>query len=141
MTARKQDQLFEAVRALAHTSRLLEKECEQAGLTMGHYRLLDWIRHEPARAGELAEKAAISRPSLTTAMDGLEARGLIHRDRVPGDRRGVSLEVTDDGIKALDAVESAFAARVGDYLSNGELKTFVDGVRGLREGIRRARTK
>ena len=141
MTVRKQEQLYEAVRALAHSSRLLETECDQAGLTMGQYRLLDWIRHEPARAGELAEKAAISRPSLTTAMDGLEARGLIHRDRVPGDRRGVSLEVTDDGIKALDAVESAFAARIGEYLTNGELKTFIDGVRGLREGIRRARSK
>ncbi len=136
-TVRNDEQIAEAVRTLAHASRMLEHDCEQAGLTLAQYRLLEWVRIEPVRAGELAAKATISRPSLTTSMDTLEARGLILRDRVPGDRRGVSLELTDAGLTALRSVEDAFGVRLAEIVRPAELKTVLSGLGVLREGLRR----
>ncbi|MEY2426346.1 MAG: hypothetical protein QOI61_1918, partial [Actinomycetota bacterium] len=73
----------------------------------------------------------------TTSMDTLEARGMILRDRVPGDRRGVSLELTDAGLTALRAVEDAFAVRLADMFRPAEMRTVFSGLAVLREGLRR----
>lgn len=119
---------------------MLERECEQAGLTLAQYRLLDFVRTEPVRAGALAAKAAISRPSLTTIMDTLEARGFIQRDRVPGDRRGVTLELTHDGLKVLCLAEEGFARKLSEVVAPTEVKTVLAGISTLRDGLIRFAT-
>jgi len=47
---------------------------------------------------------------MTGVIDALEIHGWIQRADVEGDRRGVSLALTDDGIAVLDQAEEAMAA-------------------------------
>jgi DNA-binding MarR family transcriptional regulator len=75
------------------------------------------VADAPGRASALAERAAVSRPSLTGVIDGLEARGWLQRTEVDGDRRGVHLEVTDAGRDALAAEEAVLSAHLDAVLA------------------------
>jgi len=106
--------LERAVRAVAILSRHFERTCAETGLSLPQYRLLLWVRHGPTRAAELADRAAVRRPTLTALVDGLENEGLLSRAAVEGDRRGIRLAVTERGIQALASTE----ARLGKLLSD-----------------------
>ncbi len=90
--------------------------CRGAGIRIPHYRLLLFLRHGPKRAGELAARAAIQRPTLTSLVDGLEKDGRIRRVQVEADRRGVRLELTETGLRDLRSVESRLAELVEGLL-------------------------
>src|SRR6185295_13564135 len=81
------------------------------------FRVLTLIGSSPERASRLAERAAVSRPSLTGLLDGLETRGWVQRVQVEGDRRGVSLELTRTGATALRHAERAMTAELDAVLS------------------------
>jgi DNA-binding MarR family transcriptional regulator len=103
-----------AVRALAFGARMIERALDD--MTLPQFRVLSLIASSPERASRVAEKAAVSRPSLTGLLDGLEARGWVRRVEVDGDRRGVGLEVTSHGQAALRAAEDAAQARLDHVL-------------------------
>src|SRR5262245_39488159 len=103
-----------AVRALAFGARMIERALDD--MTLPQFRVLSLIASSPERASRVAEKAAVSRPSLTGLLDGLEARGWVRRVGVSGDRRGVGLEVTSDGQAALRAAEEAAQTRLEHVL-------------------------
>jgi DNA-binding MarR family transcriptional regulator len=103
-----------AVRALAFGARMIERALED--MTLPQFRVLSLIASSPERASRVAEKAAVSRPSLTGLLDGLEARGWVRRVEVSGDRRGVGLEVTPEGQVALRTAEEAAQARLEHVL-------------------------
>jgi DNA-binding MarR family transcriptional regulator len=72
---------------------------------------------------ELARAAGVSAPTATRMIDGLEARGLVTRERVPEDRRAVRIRLTGDGRAAVaDRRERLHARRraLFDQLSPGE---------------------
>src|SRR5262245_64466880 len=79
-----------AVRALAFGARVIERALDD--MTLPQFRVLTLIASSPERASRVAEKAAVSRPSLTGLLDGLEARGWGRRVGVRGERRGGRLE-------------------------------------------------
>ena len=137
MTRRTKVDVQEPMRAVVHTGWIIERECTNLGVTLAQYRLLDFVRAEPVRAGALATKAAISKPNLTTIVDTLETRGWIQRSSVPGDRRGVTLEVTEAGLAILEAVEAAFATRIDDLLDADERATVFDGLDVLLGALHR----
>ncbi len=95
-------------------ARVLERCLDD--MTLPQFRVLTLIGSSPERASRLAEKAAVSRPSLTGLLDGLEARGWVQRVQVEGDRRGVSLELTRTGATALRHAERAMAAELDAVL-------------------------
>jgi DNA-binding MarR family transcriptional regulator len=99
-------------------------------MTLPQFRVLAIVASSPERASRVAERAAVSRPSLSGVLDGLENRGWVQRSDVDGDRRGVHLDVTPAGRDALDAATSAAAAALGDVLA--------DEVTAPRETILRA---
>jgi DNA-binding MarR family transcriptional regulator len=103
-----------AVRALAFGARVIERALDD--MTLPQFRVLTLIASSPERASRVAEKAAVSRPSLTGLLDGLEARGWVRRVGVDGDRRGVGLEVTVEGRAALRAAEQSAEARLEHVL-------------------------
>src|SRR5204862_5661249 len=86
-----------AVRAFVFMIRLFEYECRDLGVSMAQYRMLLYLRHGPKRAGELAARASITRPSLSTLIASMEKQGLLRRSSVEIDRRGVRLELTRKG--------------------------------------------
>lgn len=97
-------------------SRVLERSLTD--MTLPQFRVLSVIASSPERANRIAEKSAMSRPSLTGLLDGLEARGWVQRVEVEGDRRGVSLEVTLAGAVALRAAEKAMTEELERVLAS-----------------------
>jgi DNA-binding MarR family transcriptional regulator len=108
--------LIPAVRALATGARLLERAL--GDMTLPQFRVLAIVASSPERASRVAERAAVSRPSLSGVLDGLESRDWVRRSDVDGDRRGVHLDLTPAGRQALDAAMTAAAAALGDLLTD-----------------------
>ncbi len=100
------------IRLLARLARVAEQACQQTGISLPQYRLLVSLAGKSLRAGELAARVGVSRPTLTSLMDGLERNGLLQRQPVPSDRRGVRLEPTRQGLLALERAERALTARL-----------------------------
>lgn len=67
----------------------------------------------------LAEALRIERSNLVTVIDELETRGLIARNKVPGDRRRHALTATVEGValrdRAVRHVKDREAARVAHF--------------------------
>lgn len=106
------------VRSLARLGRIVEQTGQHAGVSLAQYRLLLFVAREPQRAGELATRAAVSKPTLTNLVNTLEREGFIRRVRLDDDRRGIRLEVTDAGSAALAEAERILTARIGQLLDD-----------------------
>jgi long-chain acyl-CoA synthetase len=78
-------------------------------LSPTHYRLLMYLAEGSAPAAALAERLIVSRPSVTTLVDGLVERGLVERIHDKDDRRRVNHTLTDEGHEALRAADDAVA--------------------------------
>jgi DNA-binding MarR family transcriptional regulator len=99
------DDLVEAGRALATGARTLERVL--GDMTLAQFRVLSVVASSPERASRIAERADMTRPSLSGLLDGLASRGWVERRVVDGDRRGVRLEVTPRGHAALGRAQAA----------------------------------
>jgi DNA-binding MarR family transcriptional regulator len=81
--------------------RILDETLAVYGLSHGEWRVLSSLRWagSPYRrsAGELARIADLSTGAMTNRLDQLESQGLVRRLRDPDDRRGVLVELTDQG--------------------------------------------
>jgi len=72
----------------------------ESPLALREYELLVRLSEQPDRTlrmAALAEELAQSRSRLTHTVDRMEKRGLVVREPVPGDRRGVSCVMTEEG--------------------------------------------
>jgi DNA-binding MarR family transcriptional regulator len=73
---------------------------EHDGFPLTWFDVLSRLADEaPAglRMQELEQRALFTRGGLTRLVDRIEAAGLVRREPVPGDRRGVRVVLTDDG--------------------------------------------
>jgi DNA-binding MarR family transcriptional regulator len=71
-------------------------------LTWGEWTVLGTLRHEPSRRaspGELAKKHELSSGAMTNRLDRLEEAGLIVRVPNADDRRGIVVEITEEGMR------------------------------------------
>lgn len=100
------------IRLLARLARVAEQTCQSTGISLPQYRLLVALSGRPQRASELAASVGVSRPTLTSLVDGLEHVGLLRRVPVPSDRRGIRLEPTVEGEQAMARAERALSARL-----------------------------
>jgi DNA-binding MarR family transcriptional regulator len=120
-----------AVRAIVFLYREFERVCRDEGISIPQYRLLLFLRHGPKRAGELAARAAIQRPTLTSLVDGLEKDGRIRRVQVEADRRGVRLELSDAGLVAMQSVEEKLSTLLEGLCEMGDKDEILDGFMGI----------
>lgn len=101
-------------RVLARLSRIVERSLDDGALSLPQYRLLAFLSQGDWAASALADKLDVSRPSVTSLVDGLVKRGLVQRRPDPADRRRIDHVITVDGRAALEradaAAESAIAA-------------------------------
>lgn len=130
--------LTTAVRMLARLTRVVEQACQAVGLSLPQYRLLLFVARRPQRAGEVATKAAVSRPALTGLVDGLEKKGLLSRKAVAGDRRGISLELTEEGILALARAEEYLTGQLAQLEERAGAPGLVDALAAMSEGFEQA---
>jgi DNA-binding MarR family transcriptional regulator len=100
------------VRLMARLTRVAEQACQLTGISLPQYRLLAAVTDGPQRASALAARVGVSRPTLTSLVDGLEQAGLLRRVPVPTDRRGVDLAATPEGLAAVARADGALAERM-----------------------------
>lgn len=105
---------------VALAARALERQLSE--LTLAQLRILSLVDADPGRASTLAERAAMSRPTLSGLIDGLVNRGWVERHLVDGDRRGVTLRITPAGsvalARALDEAGLALAGLLDEVPTN-----------------------
>lgn len=129
-------ELADAVITVASLARGLERVLDD--MTLAQYRILTMIGISPQRAGRLAERAALSKSTLTGLLDGLSARGWVRRTKIEGDRRGVGLELTVDGGRARARAERALVAQLAlvlDFVDADERPAAVAGLDACRRAL------
>ncbi len=113
----------------------------EAGISHLQYVILARLAAAPGgglRMTELADALATTKSGLTYQVTQLEAAGLGCRRSCPGDPRGVTAVITEDGRKLLEQVAPGHAAAVRelfiDVLTPAQLTAIAEG---LGEVIRR----
>ena len=85
------------------------------GLLQGRWWVLILLMREDSVTSTpsvLAEKAGLTRATMTGLIDGLEQSGLVERVYTKDDRRSVLIRLTDAGQAKLDAVMPDYYRRV-----------------------------
>jgi DNA-binding transcriptional ArsR family regulator len=91
-------------------------------------RVVELLRQEPRRAGELADELAMSRPALSRHLRVLRASGLVEAETLTDDARGRVYRLRPDRFTALqawlDQVQAYWAEQLGAFARH------VDGGQG-----------
>ena len=111
-------------RLALHIGRHQEQVFARFGLNRGDVGVLSALRIagppnqlSPTR---LFKGLMLSSAGITSRLDRLEKRGLVRRERHPNDRRGVLVELTDDGRRVLDEAVRANTDAERDLIANLE---------------------
>lgn len=93
------------------TGRTLDGSTGHAGLRPGRYALLTLIAGNPGPSqSALGAAAGRDKSTLAPAVADLERRGLIRRERAPGDRRSCAVTLTGAGEAVLRDLRAHAAA-------------------------------
>lgn len=114
------DEYAAAVR-LMRAARIVEQRIADSladsGLTLSQWTTLTMLHFSPAGAlalGKISGLLGVHTTTITTAVDRLEAAGLVRRSAAPGDRRAVIATLTAKGRKRTARVNRALGeARFG----------------------------
>ncbi|HWD75489.1 MAG TPA: MarR family transcriptional regulator [Solirubrobacteraceae bacterium] len=140
----------QAGRTIARLARQLELAVATVDLTVSQYRILAFLAEGNEAASALAEKLAVSRPSVTGVVDGLVARSLVRRSEDPADRRRVGHDLTDAGRQVLGAAEAEVQRRLDEIVSHqperaaeafAGLRAWQEALDGYRQARRAARAR
>jgi long-chain acyl-CoA synthetase len=107
-----------AGRVIARLARHVEVALATVDLTLPQYRVLIHLGEGREAASGLADKLAVSRPSVTGVVDGLVARGLVEREHDTADRRRVGHELTDAGRLLLSAADAEVQRRMEEIAAH-----------------------
>jgi DNA-binding MarR family transcriptional regulator len=129
--------------------RMLDETLSDFGLSDGEWKVLTHLQLDgpPHRkpVGQLAKWGELSSGAMTNRLDRLEQAGLVRRVPDPDDRRGVLVELTEQGRQAWEDSVSAQAAKeslVAAALSASEKKQLNALLRRLmREFERREQSR
>jgi long-chain acyl-CoA synthetase len=99
-------------RIVARLARQVELAAATVDISLAQYRLLILLDGGKEAASALADKLAVSRPSVTGVVDGLVARGLVERDHDMDDRRRVAHALTAEGRRVLEAADAEVERRL-----------------------------
>jgi len=89
-------------------NRLIKLDAERLGITPVQLKALYKINYNPnISLGELAEKLRLTNSTVSGVIDRLVHSELVERLVPPGDRRTVSIHLTEKGRKTLDQFNSS----------------------------------
>lgn len=103
------------LRVATDLSAALDACLSRHGLLQGRWWVLILLMREDSKTSTpsaLAEKAGVTRATMTGLIDGLEQSGLVERVDIKNDRRSVLIRLTDSGQAKLDAVMPDYYRRV-----------------------------
>jgi DNA-binding MarR family transcriptional regulator len=104
-----------AIHVLARLARMLDQTPTKVPLAQ--FRVLSLVASGEKRAGRLASRLPVAKPTVTAAVDALVAAGHLVRQRDATDGRVVSLAITARGRTAMKATGDALAARLRPYIA------------------------
>jgi long-chain acyl-CoA synthetase len=107
-------------RAAAGLARQVEVGLSQVDLSLPQYRILMFLDEGTTVPSQLADHLAVSRPTITSVVDGLVARGLVERRHQDDDRRRVGHALTPAGRRLLEVADRKVDARLK------EIATYLD---------------
>lgn len=91
----------------------LQQSYSDMGLTTSQFGTLETLFHlGPLCQSEIGKKILRSSGNITLVIDNLEKRGLVRREREEGDRRRVSVHLTDEGRALISRVFPEHAASI-----------------------------
>ena len=108
------------LRAASDISVALDKLLAKHGLLQGRWWVLILLMREEtfvSTPSVLADKAGVTRATMTGLIDGLERDGLVERIFDPQDRRRISVKLTQAGQDRLDAVMPDYYSRLRECMS------------------------
>ena len=110
---------------------------ERFGLGRGEVGMLAALRTAPpphrSTPTRLGRGLMLSSAGVTSRIDRLERRGLVRRLPDPDDRRGVLVELTDEGLTLVDAAVTAHTASSRELLERLDPEELEDLERLLRK--------
>ena len=135
---------------VARLARQLELALDTVELSLPQYRVLSFLAEGNEAASALADKLAVSRPSVTGVVDGLVAKGLVQRAEDPADRRRVTHDLTPAGRQVITAADAEVERRLSDIAGHRPdraaaafdgLDAWRDALDGYRQARRAARAR
>jgi DNA-binding MarR family transcriptional regulator len=130
-------------RYAAELEHSFEELLKPHGITNTQFNVLRILRGAGAAGlcrNEIGERMVRRVPDVTRLLDRLEEARLITRERVGTDRRYVTTRITPAGVAVLDKLEgqvNAFHERLLKHVPPARLRTFVELIGELREGLDR----
>ena len=101
-----------------------------SGLTAGQPKVLDYLGdNDGASQKEIAASCYIEAATLTSVLNGMEAKGLIERRRLNGNRRTYHIFLTGKGREQQQRVWDAFSqleAGTFEEMSEEDTKRFME---------------
>jgi len=133
-------QIFEII---PYVMRVMKSEMRQSGpLVMpGQMRLLGMLSHRSWTVTELADRQAVSAPTMSNTITTLEERGWVTRVRSEEDRRTVLIQLTKEGMSVLEATHDraeGLIAGLLEPLSASEQETLTEGLKILHRAFETA---
>ena len=107
--------VLQLLRVATDLSIALDACLSKHGLLQGRWWVLILLMREEDKTSQpsiLADKAGVTRATMTGLLDGLEQSGLIARVFAKEDRRTVLINLTDAGVKKLDNVMPDYYRRI-----------------------------
>src|SRR5215210_3904865 len=95
------------LRVASDTLAAFERYLGRRGMSQGKFTVLALLNREPEKGvlpSELADRAGVTRSTITGLLDGLEREGLITREGHADDRRKAVVRLTPAGIRFLDSI-------------------------------------
>jgi DNA-binding MarR family transcriptional regulator len=105
-------------RTMAWLTREFTTGLAQVDLSPTQYRMLILLSRGEAGSSALASYLAVSPPSVTSVVDVLVSRGLVDRVHDKGDRRRISLGLTEEGASLLALADQAADAIMADVAAS-----------------------
>lgn len=108
------------IRTHSRVMRLLDEELRaECGMPVERFDVLARLcqAERPLQMHEVAESLYLSRSGATRFVDRLEEAGLIVRESVPGDRRGVVIALTPQGLEKLEEAQAIHQRGIQDYFA------------------------
>ncbi|MBD2034491.1 MarR family transcriptional regulator [Phormidium sp. FACHB-592] len=128
------------LRATADVQSALEAHLARYGLSMGKFTLLMQllqVEESGLTPSECAERSGVTRATITGLLDGLEREDLVERRPWPGDRRMLSVHLTEKGKNLLAQMLPDHFCRTTELMVNlsaTEKKTLIRLLQKVQAG-------
>jgi len=133
--------LYLLAQVSAAASDSFHAELQKDGIPVTTWRILSSLYPgAKLNVGTLARKCIMKQPTLTRALDRLVEQGLVKRHHSQGDRRGVLIELTEQGRKIAAANTGKARAHEARVLQDYSAAEVDDLKARLRELLNRARS-